>query len=138
MLPLSTKIPAAYAKGTTDEQNFIQNLAMFYCAFAKSHAALIDGGNITENLNDAYEYLLCISEVDDKEIFKICLEYWNFWVSELYTQATLSCRPLYSPLLARTEYADILSKVCILARFYLPMFSYFYYAIFPFFSFVLY
>ncbi len=111
MLPLSTKIREAYERGTTDEQNFIQNLAIFYCTFLKSHADLIDGGKITDKLTDAYEYLLRISEVDDKEIFKICLEYWNFWVCELYTQATLSCRPLYSPTVARTEYAAVLSNV---------------------------
>lgn len=31
-------------------------------------------------------YLLAISEVDDVEIFKICLEYWNSLATELYRE----------------------------------------------------
>ncbi|VDN10872.1 unnamed protein product [Dibothriocephalus latus] len=111
MLPLSTKMREAYDKGMTDEQNFIQNLAIFYCTFLKSHNSLIESGQISEHLGDAYSYLLLISEVEDKEVFKICLEYWNFFVSELYTQATLACRPLYSSLLTKPEFAPVLSKL---------------------------
>nr|VZI31082.1 unnamed protein product [Spirometra erinaceieuropaei] len=111
MLPLSTKMREAYDKGMTDEQNFIQNLAIFYCTFLKSHNSLIESGQISDHLGDAYSYLLLISEVEDKEVFKICLEYWNFFVSELYTQATLSCRPLYSSPLTKPEFAPVLSKL---------------------------
>ena len=32
----------------------------------------------------ALVYLLLISEVEETEIFKICLEYWNTLASELY------------------------------------------------------
>jgi exportin-1 len=35
-------------------------------------------------LMEALHYMLMISEVDDNEIFKICLEYWNFITSSLY------------------------------------------------------
>lgn len=31
-------------------------------------------------------YLLAISEVDDVEVFKVCLEYWNWLASELYKE----------------------------------------------------
>ena len=33
-------------------------------------------------------YLICITEVDDPEIFKICLEYWHVFAHELYTSET--------------------------------------------------
>ncbi|VDL99193.1 unnamed protein product [Schistocephalus solidus] len=111
MLPLSTKMREAYDKGMTDEQNFIQNLAIFYCTFLKSHNSLIESGQISDHLGDAYSYLLLISEVEDKEVFKICLEYWNFFVSELYTQSSASCRPLYSCPLTKPEFAPVLSKL---------------------------
>ncbi|KAM3173818.1 Exportin-1 [Hymenolepis weldensis] len=111
MLPLSTRIREAFDRGTTDEQNFIQLLAIFYCTFLKSHGDLLENRVVTSKLIDAYKYLLRISEVDDKEIFKICLEYWNYWVCELYTKATLSCRSVYSPTVAKAEYEPILSEL---------------------------
>ena len=42
MLPLSTNIREAYKNGQEDEQNFIQNLALFLCTFLKEHAVLIE------------------------------------------------------------------------------------------------
>ncbi|VDK31878.1 unnamed protein product [Taenia asiatica] len=111
MLPLSTRIREAYEKGTTDEQNFIQILAIFYCTFLKCHSDLIESKEIMGKLVDAYKYLLRISEVDDKEIFKICLEYWDYWVCELYTEASLSCRSLHYPSISRSEFAPLLSEL---------------------------
>jgi hypothetical protein len=32
--------------------------------------------------------LLAISEVDDREIFKVCLEYWRFFSELMYTEAS--------------------------------------------------
>lgn len=34
----------------------------------------------------AHQYLLKISQVDEREIFKICLEYWAKLVAELYEE----------------------------------------------------
>lgn len=42
MLPLNTNIREAYAVGQDQEQNFIQNLAMFLCTFLKEHGILIE------------------------------------------------------------------------------------------------
>lgn len=42
MLPLSTNIRDAYKNGKEDEQNFIQNLALFLCTFLKEHGLLIE------------------------------------------------------------------------------------------------
>lgn len=111
MLPLSTKIREAFERGTTEEQNFIQILAIFYCSFLRLHGDLLENKVETKQLVRAYRYLLSISEVDDKEIFKICLEYWNYWVCELYTRATLTCRSLYSPVVTKSAYQPLLSEV---------------------------
>ena len=37
-----------------------------------------------EPLHKSLHYLLLISEVDDTEIFKICLEYWNALAADLH------------------------------------------------------
>ena len=42
MLPSTTNIREAYAAGRDQDQNFIQNLAMFLCTFLKDHGALVE------------------------------------------------------------------------------------------------
>lgn len=42
MLPLHSNIREAYAAGLDQEQNFIQNLAMFLCTFLKEHGSLLE------------------------------------------------------------------------------------------------
>ena len=38
----------------------------------------------------ALHFLVLISEVHEKEIFKICLEYWNYLSAELYRENPFS------------------------------------------------
>lgn len=85
MLPLDINIKEAYAKGHDAEQNFIQNLAMFLCTMLRQHGPLMERrekGNVLK----ALQYLLLISEVEETEIFKICLEYWNALAADLYRE----------------------------------------------------
>lgn len=42
MLPPQTNIREAYSVGRDQEQNFIQNLAMFLCTFLKDHGTLVE------------------------------------------------------------------------------------------------
>jgi exportin-1 len=85
ILPPVTNIPEAYAQGTSEEQAFIQNLALFFTSFFKFHIRVLETSQ--ENvaaLLPGLEYLINISYVDDTEVFKVCLDYWNFLVSELF------------------------------------------------------
>lgn len=50
MLPLNTNIKEAYAQGQDQEQNFIQNLAMFLCTYLKEHGSLIEKPALNEAL----------------------------------------------------------------------------------------
>lgn len=67
----------------------------------------------------ALHYLVLISEVEETEIFKICLEYWNALASDLYRENPF---PSSAPLLIGTSqsqqipprrqmYLSVLSKV---------------------------
>lgn len=118
MLPLSTNIREAYKNGQDDEQNFIQNLALFLCTFLKEHAMLIEQKpELQNNLLEALHYLVLVSEVEEKEIFKICLEYWNALAADLYRENPFSTS--HSPLMLsqqsmpprRQLYLPVLSKV---------------------------
>ncbi|CAK8539240.1 unnamed protein product [Lathyrus sativus] len=85
ILPPTTNMPEAYAHGSSEEQAFIQNLALFFTLFYKVHIQILE--STQENISAlllGLEYLVNISYVDDTEVFKVCLDYWNILVSELY------------------------------------------------------
>ncbi|CAL9768896.1 unnamed protein product [Musa acuminata subsp. burmannicoides] len=133
IIPAGTNISEAYTNGSSEEQAFIQNLALFFTSFCKSHIRVLE--STPENraaLLTGLEYLISISYVDDTEVFKVCLDYWNLLVLELFEshhsldipvvsvglmglQATLIPEVvdgLGSPLLQRRQlYSDPLSKL---------------------------
>jgi exportin-1 len=118
ILPLNINLRDAYRNGSSDEQNFIQNLSLFLTAFLKEHGSLIEKSmDHRELLQESLGYLVLISDVDDVEIFKICLEYWNTLAADLYRETPFSS---LSPILLclrnepqsrRQIYNSILSKV---------------------------
>nr|XP_043627254.1 protein EXPORTIN 1A-like [Erigeron canadensis] len=108
VLPVSTNIPDAYGNGSTEEQAFIQNLALFFTSFYKFHIRILE--STQENISAllmGLEYLLNISYVDDTEVFKVCLDYWNSFVLELFEAnhnldnpaATASMMGLQNPII---------------------------------------
>lgn len=120
MLPVTTNVKEAYKNGRDDEQNFIQNLSLFLCTFLRQHGQLIDKKvELHEVLLEALHYLVLISEVEETEIFKICLEYWNALASELYRDSPCAVSaPLFVNKLVTLElpprrllYIPVLSKV---------------------------
>nr|XP_033792332.1 exportin-1 isoform X3 [Geotrypetes seraphini] len=118
MLPLNTNIRLAYSNGKDDEQNFIQNLSLFLCTFLKEHGQLIEKRlNLRETLMEALHYMLLVSEVEETEVFKICLEYWNHLAAELYRESPFSTSA--SPLLSGSQHFDVPPR----RQLYLPVLS---------------
>jgi exportin-1 len=114
ILPLDINLKNAYQVGTNDEQQFIQNLSLYLTTFLIEHGNLIEQ-NIEDReiLLTSLNYLILISEVDDIEIFKICLEYWNTTAAELYREAPFNNiidQHIIMPP-RRQTYKPILSKV---------------------------
>ncbi|KAG5559021.1 hypothetical protein RHGRI_008818 [Rhododendron griersonianum] len=70
ILPPNTNISDAYANGSGEEQSHIRVLE----SSSENISALLLG----------LEYLINISYVDDTEVFKVCLDYWNSLVLELF------------------------------------------------------
>jgi exportin-1 len=86
-MPLSIDLKSAYRSAKDDDQRFILNLALFLSSFLKEHGILIERTpDLKETLLEALQYLVLISEVEEIEIFKICLEYWNILSAELYRE----------------------------------------------------
>jgi len=119
MLPTTVDMKSSYASGSDSEQNFIQNLALFLCTFLKEHGTLVEKDDLQPNLMEALDYLVKISEVEETEIFKICLEYWYTLCAELYRENPFSTGPSTVPIASsdavspsrRQLYLNILSRV---------------------------
>lgn len=86
MIPPSTDIASAYASADDEDQQLIKNLGMFLTNYLKVHVRLLETVEHQDLLINAHLYLIKISQVDDREIFKICLEYWGMLVAELYEE----------------------------------------------------
>jgi Importin beta-related nuclear transport receptor len=82
----------------------------------------------------ALHYLVLISEVDEVEIFKICLEYWNALSSDLYRESPYMSSASGLPIMdlpnnkshtmdeavaRRQFYAPVLTKVRIIVIYFM-------------------
>ncbi|KAJ4330999.1 Karyopherin transporter [Didymella glomerata] len=86
IIPLSLDLKQTYASSNSRDQEFVLNLALFLTNFFTSHLAVIENLMNKDFLTHGHFYLIRISQIDDREIFKICLEYWTKLVSELYDE----------------------------------------------------
>ena len=86
IIPLELDLKTTYANSNGRDQEFVQNLALFLCNFFSMHLNVIENLPNREFLTHGHFYLIRISQIDDREIFKICLEYWTKLVSELYDE----------------------------------------------------
>lgn len=86
IIPLSVNLKDTYKRSNSRDQEFVQNLALFLCNFFSVHLNLIENLPNRDYLTHGHFYLIRISQIDDREIFKICLEYWTKLVQELYEE----------------------------------------------------
>ena len=86
IIPLSLDLKSTYANSNGRDQEFVQNLALFLCNFFSNHLGIIENLPNRDYLIHGHFYLIRISQIDDREIFKICLEYWTKLVCELYDE----------------------------------------------------
>jgi len=124
-----TDMAHAYNVGSQQDQTFIQNLSLFFTCFFRQHLPIAER-TVQKNpaqLQSAMHLLVSISSVEDQEVFKICLEYWNFLASDLYQTESQYQPPPQSALVLspvttlpptasprRQLYAPILSKLRVL------------------------
>ncbi|PGH13802.1 hypothetical protein AJ80_06190 [Polytolypa hystricis UAMH7299] len=86
IIPLSLDLRQTYSSSSSRDQEFVLNLALFLTNFFTVRLHLIEKLPNRDYLTHAHFYLIRISQIDDREIFKICLEYWTKLVQELYEE----------------------------------------------------
>ncbi|KIY51027.1 hypothetical protein FISHEDRAFT_64568 [Fistulina hepatica ATCC 64428] len=86
MVPPNTNIAEAYANAPDSGQELVLNLALFLANFLSKHLRAVESEANRDVLLNAHLYMVKVSQVDEREIFKICLEYWLKLVAELYDE----------------------------------------------------
>eukprot|EP01117_Protostelium_nocturnum_P011324 TRINITY_DN4108_c0_g1_i1.p1 TRINITY_DN4108_c0_g1~~TRINITY_DN4108_c0_g1_i1.p1 ORF type:complete len:1068 (-),score=171.31 TRINITY_DN4108_c0_g1_i1:50-3253(-) len=120
ILPPGTNIADKYEEGSGEDQQFVQILSIFLTGFLKNHLSVVEKQELQPMLLEAHYYIAAISLVEDIEIFKICLEYWNKLATDLYQESGSQSQPLmlntnsssarkkfYAPVLTRARLALI-------------------------------
>jgi exportin-1 len=90
MIPPNTDIAKGYAESDDDVQELILNLTLFLTNFLSAHLLALESESNRDALLNAHLYLVKISQVEEREVFKICLEYWSKLVAELYDEVQAS------------------------------------------------
>ncbi|KAF8610265.1 hypothetical protein BDV93DRAFT_517416 [Ceratobasidium sp. AG-I] len=87
MIPPSTSnIAQAYETSSDQDQELILNLALFLANFLTVHLRAVENAENRDVLLNAHLYMVKVSQVEEREVFKICLEYWSKLVAELYEE----------------------------------------------------
>ncbi|KAF5108167.1 hypothetical protein DV495_001561 [Geotrichum candidum] len=86
IIPSETNFKFAYESAGSLDQEFIQNLALFLSAYLSKYLKSIENQNNQALLEEVHLYLIKISQIEEREVFKICLDYWARLVAELYQE----------------------------------------------------
>lgn len=94
-VPPTTDFKAVNEAGSEDDCIFIHRLAIFFTTYFKSYLPLfhsLDGNfHDADYVLTALRYMINISEVEDEEVFRTCLDLWLYFTKETYsTIAALS------------------------------------------------
>ncbi|KAJ3339499.1 Karyopherin transporter [Gonapodya sp. JEL0774] len=88
IIPAGAELDVIYeSSATDDDQQFIQNVALFFTSVFHQHLKLLEANGDRAALLTGHGYLLRISKVKEREIFKICLVYWAKLSEELFNEA---------------------------------------------------
>lgn len=83
--PVSEDLRARYRLASAEEQAFLQDLAVFLVTSLSRHVTTLEQAEPSVALV-AHEYLVGLSRVEERELFKTCLDYWGEFVGGLYRE----------------------------------------------------
>ncbi|CAI5755641.1 unnamed protein product [Candida verbasci] len=105
IVPQTTNLKESYKVATSSDQSFLQDLAMFLCTFLSNHLLLLEKyaiqsePSIKQLLQDSLFYLLNLSRIEERELFKTCLDFWSNYVSELFKETKEVSKHDLSPIM---------------------------------------
>lgn len=83
----STSLKSSYQVANSNDQSFLQDLAMFLCTFLNNHLlSLEQNDSLKELLLVSLNYLIELSRIEERELFKTCLDNWSNFVHGLFEE----------------------------------------------------
>lgn len=86
IVPPTTDFKNVYDNASSLDQEFIQDLALFLSTFFTNHLRLIEESEDKTLLIESHTYLVNISRIEEREVFKIALDYWARLVQDLFNE----------------------------------------------------
>lgn len=91
VIPVTADLKATYTTATGMDQSFLQDFAMFLTTYLARHRSLLEelsstDSSLRELLLNAHQYLIQLSKIDERELFKTTLDYWHNLVAALFLE----------------------------------------------------
>lgn len=87
IIPPDTNLKQSYKIASTNDQSFLQDLAMFICTFLNNHLLPLEQNeSLRELLLTSMHYLVELSRIEERELFKTCLDFWCNFVHGLFEE----------------------------------------------------
>lgn len=85
VVPVTADLKSMYATANGVDQSFLQDFAMFLTTYLTNHRELLESDeSLRELLLNSHQYLIQLSKIDERELFKTTLDYWNNLVADLF------------------------------------------------------
>lgn len=112
IVPPETNLKKSYNQANSNDQSFLQDLSMFLCTFLSNNLLLLEQiEEYNELLMSSLYYLIELSKIEERELFKTCLDYWSQFVRELYEEIQKIPQQELSPLLQLNYSSNIRSGI---------------------------
>ncbi|RLV91090.1 Exportin-1 [Spathaspora sp. JA1] len=104
IIPITTNLKETYKVANSSDQSFLQDLAMFLCTVLSNNLIFLEKlPDTQELLTNSLYYLLELSRIEERELFKTCLDFWSGFVSELFKEIRNLPANELSPLMQLTH-----------------------------------
>jgi exportin-1 len=101
IIPPLTDLKTTYKTANSNDQSFLQDLAMYLTSFLGNHLLLLeqDDETLQNLLIISLNYLIELSRIEERELFKTCLDFWAFFVQGLFEEIQKLPQQELSPLM---------------------------------------
>ncbi|QHS73521.1 exportin CRM1 [Saccharomyces paradoxus] len=100
VMPVTADLKATYANANGNDQSFLQDLAMFLTTYLARNRVLLESDeSLRELLLNAHQYLIQLSKIEERELFKTTLDYWHNLVADLFYEVQRLPATEMSPLI---------------------------------------
>lgn len=85
-IPLEADFAEVFENGTDEDQKLIENIGVCLTTFFSRQLPLLEASCDATLVVLGHEFLVKVSTVRDREVFRTCLDYWHELVKTLYEQ----------------------------------------------------